>query len=289
MAEFLTPKERKHVSPSEIREFLSCPLRWYYRYRLGLWTEGSTAFFAMGNAVHAGLERYYISERLSGTRDRDGAMESFRQTWADESAKVDWDTAAKEPLDVRVTGTRLLAAAMDEPDEWLAAAVEETLYADVEHSRLGKLPVKLKARLDLRTSTNDAVDHKTADKTWEADKEHTDAQATAQVAVIRANFDHDPSVTFNVLVANKVPKVDRRVTRRTQNDLDRLYLIVRSMLDAEEKGVIYPNPTAFEHRHCEFRRVCNQWEGHPQLLPTGRPLQLLIDRLPDWAARVPKQ
>lgn len=284
----LEPKARRHVSPSEVREFLSCPLRWHYRYRLGLWTDTTTAYFALGNAVHAGLERYYLSERLNGVRDREGALRQFAATWADESAKVDWAAEPnREPLALRTAGGWLLGVMMDEPDEWVAAAGEETLHADIEHSRLGKLPVPLKVRLDLRTSLNDVVEHKTADKSWPRNKEHSDAQATAQVVAVRANFGHDPTVTFNIGVTTATPKVERRSTRRTQDDIDRFYLQVRAMLDAEEKGAVYPNPFSFAHPTCEFRTLCDAWEGHPQPLPSGRRLQLLVPGLGAYAARVP--
>jgi len=162
----------------------------------------------------------------------------------------------------------MLKAAIFEGDDWSAKAVERAFMADITHSRLGKLPIKLKSVLDMVTTTNDVVEHKTATRKWEEGREHGDIQATAYVSVVRQNYDHDPKVTFNIVSKHsKGPNVERRTTTRTQDDIDRLYITVRAMLDAKEKGAIYPNPTAFVHATCEFRKLCDKWESHPQPLP----------------------
>lgn len=283
----LQPKERKHISVSELREWLGCPLRFWYRYRLGLWTDTTETFFAMGNAVHAGLAAWYMSEVTDGARDADKALRVYRTVWHDEQARVDWDAEPeKDPLLLAQTGAGLLQRSMDEPDEWRARSVETTLYADIVHSRLGKLPFPLKVRLDMLTDQYDVVEHKTASARWPKGKENADMQATGEAMVVRDSFGHDPLITFNILVANKRPDVDRRSVTRTQDDIDRLYVQARALLDAEEKGAIWPNPTAFAHPHCEFRQLCDAWTEHPQAVPSGHVLQALVRGLGDRAARV---
>jgi putative RecB family exonuclease len=261
---------REHVSVSEIREFQACPLRWWYRYENGLWTEKTSSFFALGTAVHAGLANWY--EPLNGgkkTGDLTMPIKLYRAAFADESEKVNWtDESDKDPISQSALGEEMLKAAIFEGDDWSAKAVERAFMADITHSRLGKLPIKLKSVLDMVTTTNDVVEHKTATRKWEEGREHGDIQATAYVSVVRQNYDHDPKVTFNIVSKHsKGPNVERRTTTRTQDDIDRLYITVRAMLDAKEKGAIYPNPTAFVHATCEFRKLCDKWESHPQPLP----------------------
>jgi len=284
-------KERKHISVSEVKEFLSCPARWAFRYRMGMWVSGSTPFFALGNGVHAGLERWYWP---NDPHNQDEAFRQFRRKIIEESGKVDW-SAAKEgdgPLTLRDRGERLLAAGVAVPgDDWVAAQVETTLYADIVHSRLGKLPVPLKIRPDMVLETHDFIDHKTADKAWEAGKERSEAQAVGYTIAGRQNFSHDPVTHYNVLVATTVAKVDRRSTMRDQDDIDRFYGYARLLLEAEEKRVFYPNPTSWAHKTCEFRRICDGWQGEIGGfdLPTGRALQALVPNLSDWAARVSRE
>ena len=174
---------REHVSISEIREFQACPLRWWYRYENGLWTEKTSSFFALGTAVHAGLANWY--EPLNGGK-KDGdltmPLRLYKATFADESAKVNWaDESDKDPISQSALGEDMLKAAIFEGDDWTAKAVERTFMADIQHSRLGKLPIKLKSVLDMVTTTNDVVEHKTATRKWDEGREHGDIQATAYV------------------------------------------------------------------------------------------------------------
>ena len=83
-------------------------------------------------------------------------------------------------------------------------------------------------------------------------------------------------------------KIERRPTTRDQDDIDRFYGYARLLLEAEEKQVFYPNPTAWPHANCEFRRICDGWDGEIGHfdLPTGRALQALVPGLSDWNARV---
>lgn len=263
-------RDVEHISVSEIREYFSCPLRWWYRYRLGLWTDKTAAFFALGTSVHAGLAGWYAplhGGKLTG--DIGLAYRQYDKTFAEESAKVDW-AAEKEadPIGQGQMGKTMLQAAIYAGDDWNGKHIEHTMFADITHSRLGTLPIKLKAQVDLLLDTNDVVEHKTAARKWEEGREHGDIQATAYTMAVRQNYEHDPSVTFNIISKNaKGPLVDRRVTTRNQDDIDRLYTQARVVLTAMEQGIVYPNPTAFAHATCEYKEACNRWESHPQQLP----------------------
>lgn len=280
----VAPKERRHFSISEIQAYLACPLSWWYRYRLHLFPERTTSYFALGTAVHAGLEQFY---NPLAPRDAEKARAFYRRVWTEESGKVDWteEPGDKDPLLLGQSGLGLLDAAITAGDEWEAESVETTLYADLRHSTLGALPYPIKAKLDMLTTAHDIVDHKTADKSWPEGKEHSEAQATGYIAVVRENFGHDATMTYNILVNNRVPKVERRSTRRTQQDIDRLYVIARAMLRAEETGAVYPNPTSWLHNRCEFRALCDTWTEHPQMVPNGPALSALVKGLPERATR----
>lgn len=287
----ITERNPEHISVSELREFLSCPLRWWYKYRLGMWTNRTTAYFALGTSVHAGLQRWY--EPLTGGKrngDLSMAYNHYRKTWALESEKVDWNAEKeRDPMTEGFNGEEMLKAALLEGDDWEAKHVEHTLMSEIKHSKLGKLPIKLKTNLDMINKDLNVVEHKTAQRKWEKEREHGDIQATAYVNAVRENYGHDPSVTFNIISNSaKGVNVDRRVTTRTQDEIDKMYVATRAFLDAVEKGAIYPNPTAFAHATCEFKTLCNKWESHPQPIPEQRNrLYSMVPQLkeglwPDW-------
>jgi CRISPR/Cas system-associated exonuclease Cas4 (RecB family) len=283
MSELVSYPERhpEYVSVSELREFLSCPLRWWYKYRLGLWTEKTTSFFALGTSVHAGLQNWY--EPINGGKkigDLGRAYDAYKLTYAEESKKVDWMSEKDaDPIGQQAMGQEMLRAALTEGDDWVAHAVERTMFADISHSRLGKLPIKLKAQVDMITEGKDVVEHKTASRKWEAGREHGDIQATAYALAVRENFGHNPEITFNIISKSvKSPNVDRRVTHRGQKEIDKLYITARAFLDAQEKGV-YPNPSSWAHATCEYKEICDKWESHPQQLPERKILKTLVPGL----------
>jgi hypothetical protein len=203
---------------------------------------------------------------------------------------VDWGAEKeRDILSEGFNGEEMLRAAVLEGDDWTAKYVEHSMMSEISHSKLGKLPMKLKTNLDMLTTDLRVVEHKTAQRRWEKDRERGDIQATAYVNAVRQNYDHDPSVTFNIISNSaKGVNVDRRTTTRTQEDIDKMYIGARAFLDAIEKGAIYPNPTAFAHANCEFKELCDKWESHPQQIPEKRKeLYNLVPALkkdlwPDW-------
>jgi len=256
-----------------------------------MWTNRTTAYFALGTSVHAGLQRWY--EPITGGKrngDLTPVFDHYRKVWSIESAQVDWGAEKeRDILSEGFSGEEMLRAAVLEGDDWTAKYVEHSMMSEISHSKLGKLPMKLKTNLDMLTTDLRVVEHKTAQRRWEKDRERGDIQATAYVNAVRQNYDHDPSVTFNIISNSaKGVNVDRRTTTRTQEDIDKMYIGARAFLDAIEKGAIYPNPTAFAHANCEFKELCDKWESHPQQIPEKRKeLYNLVPALkkdlwPDW-------
>lgn len=282
-----------YISVSELREYLSCPLRWWYKYKVGMWTERTTPFFALGTAVHSGLALWYGNKgnKLSGPKAKEFALRGFAETYQKEAEKVDWSLeTSRDVLTDSAVGQEMLEAAIAAGDDWVPhkdGGIEKTMFADISHSKLGPLPIRLKATVDMLLASKNVVEHKTSERKWEQGREHGDIQATAYVMAVRDNYGHDPEVTFNIVSKSaKGPNVDRRPTRRNDEQIDRLYIQVRSFLDAREKGAVYPNPTSFAHEKCEYRALCDTWESHPQTLPsTRRELKVLVPTLAENAVK----
>ncbi len=289
----IVERDVDYISVSELREYLSCPLRWWYKYKVGLWTERTTPFFALGNAVHSGLATWYGGDQkfIAPDKRKEFALRGFADTYQQEAEKVDWSLeTTRNILTDSATGQEMLEAAISAGDNWKPhkdGGIEKTMMSEIKHSKLGVLPIRLKAKVDMLLDNLNVVEHKTAERKWEQGREHGDIQATAYVMAVRDNFGHDPEVTFNIISKSaKGPNVDRRATRRNQEQIDRLYIQVRAFLDAKDKGGVYPNPTAFAHEKCEFRALCDKWESHPQKMPDSRrELKVLVPTLADNAVK----
>ena len=66
-----------YISPSRLSCWLSCPLKWAFRYRDGLRTPTTAALFT-GKAVHASLECYYRHRQLGVTLEADDVIQRSR-------------------------------------------------------------------------------------------------------------------------------------------------------------------------------------------------------------------
>ena len=86
-----------YVSPSRLSCWLSCPLKWAFRYRDGLRTPTSAALFT-GKAVHASLECYYRHRQLGVTLATDDVIQRSMESWAQlvDQEEMDFDSAEDE-------------------------------------------------------------------------------------------------------------------------------------------------------------------------------------------------
>ena len=70
-----------YVSPSRLSCWLSCPLKWAFRYRDGLRTPTTAALFT-GKAIHASLECYYRHRQLGIMLGADDVNRRSQESWA---------------------------------------------------------------------------------------------------------------------------------------------------------------------------------------------------------------
>jgi hypothetical protein len=71
----------EYVSPSRLSCWLSCPLKWKFRYLDGIRTPTTPALF-VGKACHAGLEGFYRHRQLGVTLEADDVAERMFRSWA---------------------------------------------------------------------------------------------------------------------------------------------------------------------------------------------------------------
>ena len=70
-----------YISSSRLNCWLSCPLKFAYRYRDGLRTPTTASLF-IGKAVHAALECYYRHRQLGVTLTADEVNRRSLDSWA---------------------------------------------------------------------------------------------------------------------------------------------------------------------------------------------------------------
>lgn len=255
---------RPSLSFSSISTFQACPLRWMFRYRLGLPEESKSASLVFGSAIHAALQAHFEGLIADGTPPPiDDLLDAYRHAWnadADDITFNKGDTEASlETLAtkmLRVFQTSELAAPMG-----TILAIEEELVGEISPDSPPML-----ARLDLAVECDDAVtitDFKTSRTRWtqeQADDSSTQLLVYRELAGSLAG-DKPIRLQFGVLSKTKDPSVEIYPVADNSRQVDRVRRIIERVWDAIQSEHFYPAPSAMQCPGCPYRRACQSWPG----------------------------
>lgn len=143
------------LSPSQVRCFMDCQVRWWFKYGLKL-PEPQTGNLALGKAVHSAIAENF-AQKLDTREDLPvaGILALYRQAWAEECEQTEFrdDEDASE---LRACGEALVAKYMDEVAPALdPAAVEMRVEGEIAG-------VRVRGWIDLLDVDGRIIDLKTA-------------------------------------------------------------------------------------------------------------------------------
>jgi putative RecB family exonuclease len=273
MATLVTPaasgpqalSSRDYISFSALSTFQTCPLRYQFRYVLGMPEETVATSLVLGSAIHAAMEHHF-REMLAGKRppDLDTLLQVFQDSWrARGGQRVIFGTG--EDIDtIGRLADRMLrafqASALSRPQGTIIG-VEEELRGPL----LPGLP-DLLARIDLIVDQGDALlvtDFKTSRSAWSM--EHVEA-AAAQLLLYhelaRNLADGRPvRLAFAVLTKTKFPDCVRYPVAVSPQRLERTKRVVERIWRAIEAENFFPRPSPLHCPTCPFRAPCGAWTG----------------------------
>jgi len=101
------------LSPSQLRSFMDCQVRWWFRYVLGL-KDPQNGNRALGAAIHACLAQNFV-EKLETREDLPitGVLALFREAWALESELTEFRDD-EDPAELSACGQALVSKYMME-------------------------------------------------------------------------------------------------------------------------------------------------------------------------------
>ena len=248
-------KEKPHVSYSAFSTFLSCSLKYYFRYIERAEVERTSVSLPFGRAFHA-----VLSERARKGADFtvEDAKEDFAVYFRGEtevsenlSYKQDedywfWEQRGYDMLDV---------AFADWTDDYSVKSVAEAFSVEVPG-----LSVPLIGEFDLVVTDGGdeaIVDWKTASAKWPAGKVQHDMQATAFIfAYQQLHGKKRPIFRFDVFTKAKTPAHHQFYTVRTQDELDRFVYIANRIEAAVNAGVFVPVESCMNCGECAYGSRC---------------------------------
>lgn len=243
-----------HLSVTQLRMYLRCPLQYYFRYLCSLKIP-PTGDLTLGRTVHGTLEDNY-RQKIETRRDLplDQVRDIFSERWEEQAQQTLFQDNEK-PGQFKDDGIRLLETYHHE----VAPRVQPV---EVEREFLldtGVTELPLKGYLDLIDENGTIIDHKTTRRAYPAGAAEKDIQLTAYSLAYRSLYGKDENgVRLDVLVRTKQPKIQQLPATRAQADIDRFLRLAEHVEGAIKREVFYPNDN-FMCGVCGYQDMCGEW------------------------------
>lgn len=252
--EIETVREKPHWSYSAFQTYLTCPMRYYFRYIERAEVEKTNMSIPFGRAFHAVLSeraRKGTSYTVEDAKD-DFAFYFRGETEVCENLayKPDedylfWESRGCDMLDVALS---------DWPDDYTVKSVAEAFSVNVPG-----LSKPLVGEFDLVvTDGGDETisDWKTASMKWPTGKVDRDLQATTFCYAYQQKHGVNPMFRFDVFTKAKNPAHHQFYTLRTDDDFDRFVYLAGKIEKAVNTGIFLPVESCMNCAECAYGSRC---------------------------------
>ena len=249
-----TMRETPHWSYSALQTYLTCPMRYYFRYIEHAEVERTPISIPFGRAFHL-----VLSERaMKGTNYTIvDAKEDFAVYFKGETEVCEnltykpdedywfWDKRGCDMLEV---------ALADWPDDYTVKSVAEAFSVEVPG-----LSKPLVGEFDLVTvdgGDETICDWKTASMKWPNGKADRDLQATVFTYAYQQKYGVNPLFRFDVFTKAKTPAHHQFYTLRTSDDFDRFVYLAGQIEKSVSTGVFLPLESCMNCAECAYGSRC---------------------------------
>jgi CRISPR/Cas system-associated exonuclease Cas4 (RecB family) len=237
-------RKKPHTSISAVREFMTCPRKFFFHYVEKRVPEFRPAALAFGSAWHETIGEWLTKpvEEVQPEQLREHLRDGIVNRLNDDGANVLFDDADQDEGSLVDTALRMLDAFLAQvPRPEKTLAVEAAFSLELNHPQTGEvLPVPLIGAMDavvLAGGVGSVWELKTAAKKWSAEQLEHDLQITAyKIAARELGYD---GVRLEFLVVTKTAKasVQREVAVRHKADERELVDVIFSVHRAIRAGV----------------------------------------------------
>ncbi len=258
------PPSGEYLSFSRIRTYQGCPLRYFFRYKMGLPEETVSASLVFGSAIHGAIEHHF-RELLAGnpTPGIDELLGAYDREWTARHQEIRI-SKEDEPAKLRDTARRMLTAFQSHAlakSNGRLLAVEESLQGEL----IPGLPPLL-GRVDLIVETPDELiisDWKTSRSRWSTEQVEDANEQLLLYADLARDFAPGKPIRTEVAVLTKTKEtaIDRHSQAFDPQRLERTKRIIGRVQQAIEDEVFYPAPSPMSCGSCPFRAPCRKWPG----------------------------
>ena len=255
--------DRDYFSFSAMRLYQQCPLRYYFKYHLGLPEPVVSASLLFGSAMHQAIE-WHFRELLSGhpAPETPALLAAYRQAWSTRAGEPIAFGAVADEQSLDNLAERLLTKFCDSPYAWPAGqilGVEETLRGPL----VAGLP-DLLGRVDLIVETADELilsDWKTSRSAWNAEQCDQAADQLCLYAELARELVPGKRVRleFIVLVKTKQVTIEKHTLLANPDKIARAKRTWEQVWRAIQGDHFFPVPSVMHCPSCPYHGPCGRW------------------------------
>ena len=251
-----TMKEKPHWSYSAFNAYLTCPMKFFFRYIAHAEPERTSVSLPFGRAFHTVLS-------LRAEKGKDYTTEDAKEDFA---VYFRGETEVCENLTYRANedywfwnqrGCDMLDVALAEwTDDFTVKSVAEAFSVNVPG-----LSKPLIGEFDLVVTDGGdeaIVDWKTASAKWPAGKVDRDLQATAFCYAYQQLHGKRPIFRFDLITKSKTPVRHQIYTLRTNDDFDLFVYLAGQIEKAVNNGLFVPLESCMNCSDCPYSERCKR-------------------------------
>ena len=244
-----------HLSVSQVKTYLLCPLKYFYRYIQRLPAPPSSEL-VLGRAVHAALEVNF-RQKIASHEDLPlgHVTDAFSDAWDHEAREAAFDPD-EQPAQIKDDGIRILGVY----HPTVAPTIQPKAVEEAFELSFANVPHTFRGRIDLVDIQDRIIDHKTAKRSPTPEQVAQDLQMTAySLAHQTLHGRPETALRLDVAVRTKTPKIVQLETTRRPADHARFLKLLGHVAKGIHAGLFYPNPN-FTCSSCPYRRHCDAWQ-----------------------------
>jgi putative RecB family exonuclease len=247
-------KMGKHLSVTQLKMYLRCPLQYKFRYIDELKIPPSSEI-TLGKSIHTTLEENY--KQKINTRQNlslEYITDVFSDIW-ERSIKDTFFSEDEKPGKIKDEGIKLVKTY----HENIAPNIQPAYVEREFNLPLAGLDYTLKGFIDLIDEHGVIIDHKTTKRLMQENVVVNDLQLTAYAFAYRLlEKRQEKGLRFDVMVRTKQPKIQQITTTRSEHDINRLFRIIKHVSKAIESELFYPNVNPMCPA-CGYSSLCKKW------------------------------
>ena len=249
-----TMRETPHWSYSAFNTYLTCPMRYYFRYIEHAEVERTSISIPFGRAFHMVLS----------DRARKGTSYTIQDAKEDFAVYFRGETEVSENLTYKPDedywfwdkrGCDMLEVALAEwPDDYTVKSVAEAFSVDVPG-----LSKPLVGEFDLVTvdgGDETICDWKTASMKWPNGKADRDLQATTFCYAYQKKYGTNPVFRFDVFTKGQKPAHHQFYTLGSHDDFERFVFLAGKIEKAVNTGIFLPVESCMNCAECAYGSRC---------------------------------